>query len=448
MVNSPADVSEKPFVLSRLLGALAGLPKTSRYWVAYSGGLDSHVLLHGLFALRGKLSAEVHAVYVDHGLQAESGDWAVHCAAICQSLDISLQVIELHLKPEKGESLEAQARRARYQAIESLMAEDDILLTAHHQDDQAETLLLQLLRGAGPAGLAAMPAEAGFGKGFHARPLLGLSRKALSLYGAEHQLTWIEDKSNNDLSYDRNYLRHQIIPLIEERWPSMGRTLSRSAQHLGESQSLIDELAREELKGLLGVEPDTLSILGLRELTPARARAVLRFWIREVGFPLPDTVRLNRIFDEVVTARADRNPVVSWLGTEVRRYRDCLYLMSPLPELDSAVVLAWDLNAPLTLPSGLGQLKFERDTVGIASDLIEGKSVEVRFQHSGERLRIGHLHSITFKNFYQQNAIPPWRRSRLPLLFINGELAAVADICVTAPFLGQPGLRLLWEYKY
>lgn len=439
------------FTPSRLLNALAGLPKTSHYWVAYSGGLDSHALLHGLATLRDKLSAEIHAVYVDHGLQAESADWAVHCAAVCKSLDIPLQILELHLKPEKGESLEAQARQARYQAIESLMAEDDILLTAHHQDDQAETLLLQLLRGAGPAGLAAMPAVAGFGKGLHARPLLGFSRKALSLYGAEHQLTWVEDKSNNDPSYDRNYLRHKVIPLIEERWPSMGRTLSRSARHLGESQSLIDELAREELKGLTGDEPDTLSIPGLLALIPARTRAVLRFWIREAGFPLPDTARLNRILDEVVTARADRNPVVNWQGAEVRRYRNYLYLMTPLSELNRATVLTWDLKDPLVLPSGLGQLRFERGAIGIASDLIEGKSVEVRFQHSEKCLQIsGHSHSTTFKNFFQQNAIPPWRRSRLPLIFINGELAAVADLCVAASFQGKPGqscIGLRWEQK-
>jgi tRNA(Ile)-lysidine synthase len=435
------------FSPDRLFEVLERLPEASRYLVAYSGGRDSHALLHALSRVRDRLAGTLEAIHIDHGLQPESRVWATHCEGVCRELRIPCHAVVVQIQPEKGKSTEAIARAARYQAIIARMQPGDMLMTAHHQDDQAETVLLQLLRGAGPAGLAAMSKFDAFGTGHRARPLLGFSREELAAYALAHRLKWIEDPSNRDTRFDRNYLRNEVMPAIAGRWPSLGRTLSRSARHCAEAQSLIDGMARIDLSGLLDDETGTLSVDGLRELPGPRARAVLRAWIRGRGFELPDTARLDRILGEMTGAARDRNPLVHWPGVEVRRYRQRLHLLQsrglPAPDLE----IDWDLHRPLELPAGLGMLRLEMQP----ACLPEGHDHigKVRFRPQGERVKpAGRPGSQSFKNFFQQRAVPPWERGRIPLLYLDGELAAVADLCVCEPSNGGwvPGLmRLVWQ---
>ena len=433
---------------ARLLDILQYLPNTNRYLVAYSGGRDSHVLLHLLSTLSGELNTRLAALHVDHGLQAASTEWSDHCAFQCKLLDIHLEIIRLKIAPEKGKSPEALARQARYEAISSRMEPGDMLLTAHHQDDQAETLLLQLIRGAGPSGLAAMPDIAVFGRGYHARPLLGFSTKQIQAYAHKNRLEWIEDPTNNNTSFDRNYLRQKVMPLLSQRWPAVSRTISRSARHCAEAQAIIDEVSEEMLCTLLDAENGSLAIPELKRLSGPRIRALLRCWIRQMGYPLPNTVRLNQIENEMLNARPDRNPMVHWPGVEMRRYRNRLYLMPPLTQLDSQLLLDWKSGTRLRLPADLGTLTLYEAAGGIPTDIWRRGKIQVRFRRQGERFRsISGEHSVSLKRYFQQRGVPPWERSRIPLTYINDELVAVGDIllCKSYPGNNKKSLHIEWD---
>jgi tRNA(Ile)-lysidine synthase len=437
------------FSPERLLAVISSLPAAPRYWVAYSGGLDSHVLLHALSVLRPLPTAELSAIHIDHGLHRDAADWSARCERYCKEQDIPLKIVRVKVEAASGESLEAVARDIRYATIAAEIGAGDILFTAHHQDDQAETVLLQLLRGSGPSGLAAMPAITGFASGYHARPLLGFSRQQLADYAEQEGLSWLEDPSNRDISFDRNFLRQQVIPLLAERWPSLGRTLSRSASHCGEAQHLINRMAQQDLDRLLDSEDNSLNLTILAELPPPRGRAVLRAWIKGEGFTVPDTVHLERALVEMVAAREERNPLVTWQGAELRRFRCRLYISEPLPPLDSNQVLPWDGSSPLELPAGLGRLLVEEGESGIPQQLWESGAIQVRFRSGGERCRPpGRGHSKSLKKLYQEMGIPPWQRKRLPLVFVGDQLVAVGDLLYcssTEQRSGSSGINLRWE---
>ncbi len=433
------------FTTAHLLQTLNELPSPRRYLIALSGGCDSIVLLHAMATVRSELSAELVAIHINHGLQDDAPAWAAHCVQVCQLLDIALIQVELDLQIAKGESLEAAARDARYSAIKAHLLADDMLLTAQHQDDQAETLLLQLLRGSGPSGLAAMPLLASLGAGFHVRPLLAFTRNQLHQYALEHALKWVEDKSNQDLRFDRNFLRQEVMPQLARRWPALSRTLSRSAQHCAEAQQLIDGIASNDLEKVEQPE-GRLSVRGLIELPAPQCRAVIRAWIRRKGYPLPDTQHLNRIQKEMLQAAADRNPLVGWAGCELRRYRDQLFLMPPLMRHDSKQVLGWDGQTPLQLPGSLGTLAVEKGGKGVDLARWHSGNIEIRFRQGGERCQLaGHKQSHSLKKLLQDKGVPPWERGRIPLLYIDDQLAVVVGFWVCEPFVvsaGQPGVAV------
>ncbi len=433
----------------RLLAVLQTLPATSCYWVAYSGGRDSQVLLHAMAVLRDRYSASLRAVHVNHGLQPDAPMWSEHCESYCLRRGIPLTPVELSLEQIRGQSTEALAREARYQAMRELMGEGDILLTAHHQEDQAETVLLQLLRGSGPSGLAAMPALTTFGCGFLARPLLGFRRHRLAKYARESSLTWVEDSSNVNTDFDRNFLRHRVMPLLSQRWPAMAATLSRSARHCAEAQRLIEEAAVRDRDLVATQRQDVLSVSGLIGLPGPRRRVILRHWLRGLGLPLPDTVHLDRISREVLCADADRTPRVSWSGVEVRRYRGGLFAMAPLFDHDARQRLGWDGASRLVLPSGLGTLQAKACAgCGIAERLWKQSRLSVGFRQGGERCRLaGRRHRHRLKTLLQERGIPPWQRDRIPLLFLDDQLAAVLGLCICEPFQaapGKPGVEPVW----
>ncbi len=436
-----------PFSLQTLLAAIAQLPRARRYWVAYSGGLDSHVLLHSLAALRERLPIEeLAAVHVHHGLSPAADKWTRHCAEVCGQLGIPLTLLRVDASPRQGESPEAAARNARYQAVEPLIGEGEGLLTAHHQDDQAETVLLQALRGSGPRGLAAMPIWDPFGGGWRGRPLLGFSRGELQAYARSEGLRWVEDESNFDTGIARNYLRHEIIPLLRRRWPAAAATLSRVARHAAEAAHLLDQLAEGDLPP---TDDGTLDIEHLKGMEAARQRNLLRYWIHRAGLPLPDSVHLQRILDEVIPAAEDALPRVAWHGAELRRYRNRLYVMPPLPPHDSAQILAWKMDEPLSLLDGTLLRAIPALGEGISRDACRMARVTVRFRRGGERCRpAGGSHTRPLKKLLQERGVPPWLRSRIPLIYLDDQLAAVGDLLVCEPFQAreeEPGLCIQWR---
>lgn len=423
------------FTPARLLTQLTHIP-AARYWVAYSGGLDSHTLLHAMAGLRPQLpGAELHAIHINHALQTHAQQWAEHCAEVCAALHIPCHAVQVNAAPAAGESPEAAARRARYQALAAVMHHGDALLTAHHRDDQAETLLLQLLRGAGPHGLAAMPACAAFTAGVHLRPLLEFTRAQLHHYATQHNLKWIEDPSNFGIHYDRNYLRQEIMPRLAARWPAVSGAFARSARHAADAAHLLEVLAHSDLEQVAAGR-DTLSVTQLKTLDQARQRNLLHAWFKRLHLPLPAAVHIEHILSDVVAAAADREPCVRWPGAELRRYRDLMYALAPLATHDSAAALPWDMQGALALPGGLGTLHaLPAMGTGLKAALCRDPAITVRFRRGGEYCRpAGRGHTHELRKLFQEAGIPPWQRERIPLLYVGPDLAAVGDLWVCEPF--------------
>jgi len=440
----------KPAALLELLQSSLNPSNTSAtIWVAYSGGVDSHVLLHLLATLRTELApARLHALHVDHQMQSESAAWSRHCRRVAEALNIPFTLLQVDARAASGESPEAAARNARYRALSDLVGEGDLLLAAHHQDDQAETLLLQLLRGAGPKGLAAMPIATPFAAGHIVRPLLSFGRDQLVSYAERHGLSWIDDPSNGETSFDRNYLRHEIMPQLKSRWPAAARTLSRSAHHCAEAADLLDGLAADDLRSsAVGGE---LDLQRLAELEPARQANLLRHWLLSCGLPLPDSRRLAEVQQQMLSAREDAMPVVSWHDGEVRRYRNLIYAMQPLASVAVTERLTLQLNSSVALPFGLGCCQLEPSSEGgLSQQHCQQGDCHIALRRGGERFTLaGAGHSMTLKQLFQQQGVPPWLRERLPLLYIDDQLAAIGERWVCEPFqavVGEAAVKVVWN---
>ena len=420
-----------------------------RYWVAYSGGLDSQVLLHALSVSREHLPVGLGAVHVDHGLQPDSQGWAARCQRLCQAWDVPYHSLRVNAEPAPGESPEAAARNARYAALSGWLPADDCLLTAHHQDDQAETLLLQLLRGSGPRGLAAMPAVAPLGRGWLARPLLAFTREELRGYAGAHGLDWIDDPSNVDPAYDRNFLRAEVLPRLSRRWPGMSRVLARAARHQSEAARLLGALGHIDLQRLVDDDSRTLSLPRLLELDPERQRNALRVWLRDLQLPVPSAAVMEGILGDVLPAGADAGPRAHWQGAELRRYRDRLFASSPLPAHDVTRSWAWQPTQPLRLATAGGVLSaVPVRGKGVAAAL-GTQTLRIGFRRGGEVIRrAGHRHHQTLKKLFQARGIPPWERDRVPLIYHGNNLIAVAGLWVCEGFQaapGEAGLRFVWS---
>ncbi|MBU0499606.1 MAG: tRNA lysidine(34) synthetase TilS [Gammaproteobacteria bacterium] len=427
-----------------LIQSLAALPRASRYLIAFSGGVDSMVLLHALAGIREGLGAELLAIHVDHGLQPPSRDWAEWCRLQCESLRVPFLPRRLNLRVTKGESPEATARHARYQALTGEMRPGDLLLTAHHQDDQAETLLLHLLRGAGSAGLAAMPLCRPFGPGHLARPLLQIPRSRLIQYAEQQELVWLDDPSNRDTAFDRNYLRHEIIPLMLARWPAYAETLSRSAALCAEAEGLLEGMARELLEGM-AKQPGVLDLNAFARLDPSKRRLVMRAWIKRQGAPIPDHRLLERLCSEPVNAGRDRHPRLEWGNAGAQRFRDELHLLRRNALFASpGGTIIWSGGERLELP-GNGALERRLAEGGIDPARWERARVEIRYRRGGEQCRpAGRGLTKPLKKLLQEAGLPPWLRERQPLIYLDGELAAVPGLCACEPFAVDPGQKGWW----
>lgn len=408
-------------VLVELIKLVAGRPVC----IAYSGGVDSHVLLHLLAATNHPQLPAVRALHIDHGLHTQSADWANHCSQIAEQLGITFESVKVSVEDIQERGLEAAAREARYHAFRSDLAEDEVLLTAQHQHDQAETLLLQLLRGAGPSGLSAMWPESNLDGLTIIRPFLTISKNDIIEYAQLHQLKWIDDPSNSDININRNYLRHDIWPRLETRWPAMSRTLSRSAEHCREAVELMRDLASLDAEKVCPQGTDTLVLSALLELPEARQRNLLRFAIENNGLLLPSAIVLQRVVDEVCQAAEDKMPEVTWLGGRVRRYRDTLYIEAGVSDSTDLEELHLHDTQNVRLSDGR-LLKWQLSSgQGLKEHVIKA-GLLLKFREGGERIRLqGHAQHKSLKQLFQEWDVPPWQRQKIPLLFVQHELVAV-----------------------
>lgn len=415
--------------------------------VAFSGGADSTALL-GLLAAVPAAASRLRALHLDHGLQARSASWSRICRATCRALSIPLSTRRLRIVPRRGESLEALARSARYAALAAALHPGEVLLSAHHLEDQLETVLLQLLRGAGLPGLSAMPSVMPLGTGHLVRPLLELPRERLRGWVQQSALRWVEDPSNADETFDRNYLRRQVVPLLQRRWPAAARTVSRSARNLAQAQRLLDALAAADAGR--AADGAALSVAALRALPLERRRNALRWWLGAAGLPAPDARRLEEIAVTLLAARAGANPLVTWGTHQVRRHAGQLVLNEP--QAVAPYEIRWNIkrHSDLTLPAGAGRLQLARAAGGPLDAAALPAQVTVRSRRGGERLRPrAGGPSRSLKSLLQGAAIPLIERENLPLLFAGEELLAVADLWVDARCQADEKtakrLRLIWH---
>ncbi len=398
----------RPVRISELIPPLPALTAGGRTLVAYSGGLDSTALLHAL-ARRG--TSDLIAVHVHHGLQAVADDWAGECAAFCASLGVPMILCRASIAGDEAAGPEGAAREARYALLRAQLRPGELLVTAHHRDDQAETVLLRLLRGAGVHGLAAMRPLTAFAPGLLWRPLLELPRQRLRDYAVEHGLRWIEDPHNDDPRYARSWLRRAVLPNLRERFPQADLSLFRAARLADEAAGLLDEIAAEDQRRL--ARHRALSVAGLLALTPARRHNLIRCWLHGQGFRPPFADGLDRVDHELLAVAADAEPRIAWPGCELRRYRDQLHAMPPLSPLpESEDWCQWSSAQSIDLPAGLGRLE------GAAPP---PWPLRVRGAVAGERFRpAGSSRAKTLRNRFQELGVPPWLRARIPVLEAAG----------------------------
>ncbi|WP_231756855.1 tRNA lysidine(34) synthetase TilS [Microbulbifer elongatus] len=417
--------------------SLKRYPASGQLWLGYSGGLDSSVLLH----LLARAQVPVTAVYIHHGLSTDAGAWQDHCQVVAAQLGVPF--VAHHVQVDLGDGgLEQGARNARYRAFDQLMGAGDQLLLAHHSDDQAETFLLRLLRGAGVRGLGAMPEYRVVGdrstEKSLLRPLLKATRSELESYARVHELTWIEDESNTDLAIDRNYLRNRVLPFINERWPVQARVVQAS-ENLREAADLLQDLANEDLQRC-GYQRESfghsVDLVSFSSLTEARRKNLLRGWLALLGSRMPEAVHLVQALQQA-GAVGDGAPEVA-LGEQVlRRYRDRLFLtpqLQPFHGIDGGEI-QWDGSGELHLPGNWALLPSQGWPVA---------DYRVRFRIGGERAKPRERrHSQTLKKLLQEYSLPPWLRDRVPLVYRNGALVAVGNLFVTGDGPAEPPI---WRF--
>lgn len=427
-------------------------PALGIWWVAFSGGLDSCVLLHALAAL--KLPVELRALHVNHQISPNANDWQAHCEVVCRNLSVACVAVKIDVI-KAGRGLEDAARDARYQVFEQHLREGDVLFTAHHADDQAETLLLRLMRGAGPRGLAAMSRSRSLGRAQLYRPLLDFTRTELEAYATQQSLIWVNDESNADDHYDRNFLRNQVLPLLRERWPHMAQKWQQTAELCAANESLIDELAAQDL-----VQADlrsecvgtSISLGALKTLSIARRHNLLRHWLRGEGLSLPEQLHLAQFEQQIIHGRQDAETQVNWAEVSMRVFRGRLYALplADLPRVDTSSAIPFELVGAQSIPLPTGTfLRCEladRGELGLDPDLPD---LQVSFRQGGERCKpAGRAHSQTLKRLLQNYAVEPWLREALPLIYSGDTLVAVSDLWICEGCQVPQGgykLRHLWR---
>jgi tRNA(Ile)-lysidine synthase len=425
----------------------SALPTGARVLLGLSGGMDSVVLLDILAGIAAELRFEFQALYVNHGISPNAAQWGVFCERICRDRNVPIQVVRVNIEAHRHLGLEGAARQARYEALAAAGA--DFVVVAQHQDDQAETLLLQLMRGAGARGLAAMPAARGM-RGTQARllrPLLGVPRSLIEAYAHEQHLEWIEDESNADVSLKRNFLRARVLPALEEGFPGARAAIALSAANLGEASTLLDELADEDLQRL--ATDEGLDIAGLLSLGDARARNALRRWCESEELGWPGSARLAELLRQLAVLRPDAATDLPLGELAFRAYRGVLHIARPAPA-SVGCTQVWRGESVLPIPGLGGRMHFTAvEGRGISAALMQGRKVTLRSRRGGERLQLDSARPRrTLKNLFQERGIPPWHRDGLPFIYCDEELVAVPGLGEDCRWRAGPGERgwlMRWE---
>lgn len=417
------------------------LPQASKgvWWIALSGGLDSCVLLHSLVALQ--LPVKIQALHINHQISPNANAWQQHCAVFCAQLNTPFTAVKVEVK-NTGRGIEDAAREARYAVFEQHLAIGDYLLTAHHADDQSETMLLRLMRGTGPRGLAAMAQQRPLAAGTLYRPLLNFSRAELEAYAKAQNLSWVNDESNTNDHYDRNYLRNQVMPLLRERWPAFASKWQQTADLCAANEALIEELAAQDLlladfkAALVGT---SISLPYITSLSVSRRHNLIRSWLRGQSLSAPEQQHLQQIEQQLIGARQDAETQITWGDVSLRVYRQRVYAL-PLADLpfpsDASIEFASTINLPANF-----RLEFEKFEIHLTPLLkADLPDLQVRFRQGGERCKpVGRAHSQTLKRLLQEYGIAPWLRESLPLIYSGNNLVAVANLWICEGYQAEAG---------
>lgn len=415
--------------------------------LAYSGGLDSTVLLHLLTECYKILPFQLTAHHVHHGLSSNADDWADFCQKTCATLNVKITLSTVNINKNSGLGVEATAREARYTALFALDA--DFICLAHHQDDQAETLLLQLARGAGIKGLAGMAAIDLKRKLL--RPLLDVPRPLLEDYAKQNQLNWITDETNVDTAFDRNFMRHMVLPVLQQQYPSITQTIRRAASHMADANDLLDELAQIDalFAGFHAQNTTTISLSALKNLSKTRVNNLIRWWLAQNNLPMPSTQQLLQIAQQLLHAKQDAAIELKVSETlTLRRYQHRAYLVQNMPP-NALINQLWQGEKVVDLPNNTRLIFSQKMGEGISLRKIENAKLRIKFREGNERFKL-HLGrpSQSLKVILQSVEMPPWQRQQLPLIFMDESLVIIPNIGVDAGLKAaenEMGLVLEWQ---
>jgi len=412
--------------------------------LALSGGVDSRVMLHLLNSYCHAHHCHVIAVHVHHGLSSNADEWANQCEQWCADINIPFYLEKVDISDVRKDSLEQAARVARYEALKHYIGSDDVLITGHHSDDQLETFLLALKRGSGPKGLSSMADVIPFHQGMLVRPLLRVTRQCIEKYASVHQLEWITDESNSDTRFDRNYIRHEITPILESRWPHIRRSIQRSAELCAQQEHVIELLLSEEYRRFCR-DDNGLSISDLKGKPNMIRNQLIRFWFSSQNVPMPSKKHLSMIWSEIVLAKRDANPVLQLGNKQIRRFNDCLYCVDIYHNISS-----WCCNikaeTAVSLPDNLGIISLiHSKQEGTLDAKILNTALTLTFNPEGLTATPNGRHGIkTLKHWFQEYRIPSWLRRRTPILLSKNQVVAVAGVFVSREYSGQE-LELKWD---
>ena len=420
----------------------------NKFCIAFSGGMDSTVLLHVMKNIIDEKS-QIRAIHINHNIVDNSKVWTRTCKSICKNFGIDIEIISLEVT-HNGYGLEAAARDERYKKLKEKLYENEYLLTAHHEEDQMETVFLRMARGTGLDGLQGINEKYSFGEGIIFRPMLEVSKTSVMDYAKEHQLKWVEDSSNQDTHFDRNFLRKKIIPQFRERWPSIASSVSRLSQLSAQNIKILNQIAEEDIGPIANM--NELPLAKLLDKSFERANNMLRYIILANGMSIPSMKTLQDGLKEMLDPETDKS-VIAWKDYCIRKYKNHLYFLSnsDLEPNKVDVRIPWEIGKTVNLGENIGSIEatfIHGD--GLSIEKCENK-LTISYRQGGELIKpIGHRINKSLKNLFQENQILPWMRDKIPLIYYQDELVSVADLWFNQNYVAsqnEAGFVVNWHKK-